>query len=192
MLDILGQNELLLASKSPRRKDLLQRARISFELISSDWEEKHDPKMDVRHVPKYLAYNKANAIRSNIKENQILLTADTVVIRKNELLGKPKNEDEARTMLKKLSGKKHHVITGITLMSLAKTVNCSAVTKVQFDHLTNQEIDYYIWHDRPLDKAGAYGIQDWIGVCKIKKIKGNYENVMGLPVHLVYAILSQW
>ena len=192
MLKILKNHELILSSNSPRRKNLLEAAGIPFRQVPSKWKEAYDPKMHVEKVPKYLAFNKANAVKFRLPERQIVLAADTVVIKDDKLMGKPNSNQQAIEMLQSLSDSSHEVITGITLMSLLKTVNASETTQVRFARISEAEIDYYLEKYKPMDKAGAYGIQDWIGLCKVRYIRGSYENVIGLPVHLLYAILSRW
>jgi len=192
MLDILKGQTLLLASKSPRRKELLEKAQIPFTQISANWEENYDPKMNAYEVPQYLSYHKAEHIKDQLKRNEILLTADTIVIQNNQVLGKPKDRNEAFLTIQSLSDDTHDVVTGITLMSLDKTVNASCFSSVDMMSLSNNEIYNYIDQYEPYDKAGSYGIQDWIGICKIRSIQGSYHNIMGLPVHLVQNILSVW
>ena len=192
MIDILKNFELLLASKSPRRSELLQAAGIPFKLIKCDWNEKYDPKMRIHFVPQYLSYQKALNSSNKLRKDQIILAADTVVIKGKKLIGKPKDKTEAIGVLQALSNKTHKVISGITLMSKIKTVNASCTTKVKIDTLSPEEIEKYIETFQPFDKAGSYGIQDWIGVCKVSSIQGSYHNIMGLPTHLVYKILSIW
>jgi len=192
MHNILKSYELLLASKSPRRRELMDGTRIPYQLIECDWDEIYDPNMKLKKVPQFLSYQKAQFAGKELKEHQIILAADTVVIKGKKLLGKPKDKNEALKVLKMLSGSKHIVITGITLMSKLKTINASCTSKVKIDKMTETEIEEYIDTFQPFDKAGSYGIQDWIGICKVSEIRGSYHNIMGLPTHLVYKILSIW
>ncbi|MEE9372765.1 MAG: Maf family nucleotide pyrophosphatase [Saprospiraceae bacterium] len=192
MIDLLYKKKLLLASKSPRRSDLLKAANIPFKVITCDWDETFDDGIDVKQVPQYLSYHKALHVRDQLKEDQIILTADTVVIMGNRLLGKPTNKKDAISTLTTLSDASHDVITGITVMSTNKTVNASCTSTVTFGKLLKSEINDYVTEYNPFDKAGSYGIQDWIGICKIKSIKGSYHNIMGLPTHIVYQILKVW
>ena len=192
MIELLKGKELLLASKSPRRKELLEKSLIPFTLITADWEESYDPEMSAHDVPQYLSYHKAEHIKDQLKPNQILLTADTVVILENEVVGKPKNREDAIRTIEMLSANTHEVVTGITLMSLEKTVNASCLSVVDFMPLTKSEIESYVDQFEPFDKAGSYGIQDWIGFVKIQSINGSYHNIMGLPTHMVYEILRIW
>lgn len=192
MIEILNSHTLLLASKSPRRRHLLKEAGIPFELIESDWPEVYDPKMDLQQVPQFLAYHKALNVKNLLKEKDILLTADTVVIHNNRILGKPKDRQNAINMLSELSDDVHTVVTGITLMSTTKTINAKSVSKVHFDKLSRNEVLNYVDTQDVMDKAGAYAIQGWMGHCKVKHLEGTHPNVMGLPVHLVYSILNSW
>jgi septum formation protein len=192
MNDLLGANELLLASKSPRRSDLLKSIGIPFTTISCEWDEEFDSSMDIHAVPQFLAYVKALYVKDQIKDGQIVLTADTVVIQDGRVLGKPKDKEDAERTLHHLSNNTHKVITGTTFMSKSKTVNTSCMSVVDFMEISNDEIEQYIEEFKPFDKAGSYGIQDWIGICKIKSIKGSYHNIMGLPTHIVYEVLKAW
>lgn len=182
---------LLLASKSPRRRELLKMIDLPFELVSLDEvKEIYPPGLPAEKVPEFLSEIKAKAQISKIKEGDILITADTVVILQGSILGKPKDLKEAKNMLKRLSGKTHVVVTGVTLMSKEKTHTFSAMTEVTFKDLSDAEIDYYVDNYKPLDKAGAYGIQEWIGAAGVKEIKGSFYNVMGLPINRLYQELK--
>lgn len=192
MIDILDTHKIILASKSPRRKEIMTLARIPFTLIESDWEETYDSEMDVYQVPQYLSYQKADSVKVQISEKDILISADTVVIKNGQLIGKPIDKSEAENTLRDLSGDTHDVITGVTIMSYDKTINISCKSVVHFMSMTDDEISFYIKEYHPFDKAGSYGIQDWVGLCKIKSIEGSYHNIMGLPIHMVYSILSSW
>jgi septum formation protein len=184
---------LLLGSGSPRRKELLENACIPFEQKYFEVEEVYPINLEAEKVAEYLARLKAEGGKHFLKDaSDILLTADTVVIFENEILGKPEDEEDACRMLHKLSGQWHSVITGVVLKSLDKELSFSARSEVLFDKLTKEEIDYYIKNYKPFDKAGAYGIQEWIGWSKISKINGLYSNIMGLPVQLVYRELQNF
>jgi septum formation protein len=182
---------LILASKSPRRKQILENAGFSFIVKEKEIEEIYPLDLPIQDIPTYLSELKANAFKDELK-NEIVLTADTIVRIENQALGKPKTQEEAIEMLHLLSGKKHEVITGITLVSKENKTTLSDVTEVYFKKLTSIEIDYYVHIFKPLDKAGAYGIQEWIGYIGIKKIVGSYWNVMGLPIHKVYQLLEKY
>lgn len=181
---------LILASKSPRRRELLKILNIPFEIKElKNIEENYPEDMAREQVAEYLSLIKAKAYYPDLKEDDILITADTVVILKDEILGKPHSLDEAKEMLQKLSGNVHKVVTGVTLTSTKKSVTFSAVTDVTFASLSNEEIDYYVKTYKPLDKAGAYGIQEWIGAVGVVRIDGSFYNVMGLPIQRLYSEL---
>lgn len=193
LLKNLENKKLLLASKSPRRFQLLKEAGFQFEIINSkDVKEDIPKKLSNKKAAVYLAELKANAYNDSISENTILIAADTIVCLKNEILGKPKDHSEAFEMIKSLAGKKHKVITGVSIRSLNKSISFSSTTKVYFKEMTDAEINFYISEFKPFDKAGAYGIQEWIGLTCIDKIEGSYFNVMGLPINKVYDILKEF
>lgn len=182
--------KLLLASQSPRRKELLSNLGFTFEVVKIDCEEIVPEDILVEDSAAYLSELKANAFRS-LEEGEVLLTADTVVAMDNQFLGKPQDEEDATKMLKLLSGKTHQVYTGITIKTPEKTVTKTDVAEVEFDDLTDNEIEYYIRQYQPFDKAGSYGIQEWLGMAKIKRLNGSFYTIMGLPTHLVYKILKE-
>lgn len=183
--------KLLLGSASPRRANLLEALGYSFELVKIECEEIYPSDLKVEEIPGYLSLLKANAYK-DLVEGEILLTADTIVAYEGEVLGKPKEKHSARRMLQKLSGKSHQVITAVSLRSLNQTLSFSDTAEVKFSELSSAEIDYYIKQFAPFDKAGAYGIQEWIGMAKIEHIRGSYFTIMGLPTHLVYDHLTKW
>lgn len=176
----------ILASKSPRRQQLLRSLDIDFTVHTREVDESYPVNLTKEEVPVYLAKLKAQAFQDELKENDLLITADTVVCLGNQILGKPENYDEAFSMLASLSGKTHQVITGVCLTGKAKQVSFFASTEVEFKELTTEEIDYYILQYQPYDKAGAYGIQEWIGTIGIRHIEGSFYNVMGLPIQKLY------
>lgn len=182
--------KILLASQSPRRKELLSSLGFDFEVVKIDCEEILPHYIKIEDAAAYLSELKANAF-GNIQNNEVLLTADTVVANENQFLGKPKDETEAKKMLQSLSGKTHQVYTGITIKTIDKSITETDVANVEFDEISNEEIDFYIKKYKPFDKAGAYGIQEWLGMAKIKKINGSFYTIMGLPTHLVYKILQE-
>ncbi|WP_153396816.1 Maf family protein [Chryseobacterium vaccae] len=182
--------KILLASQSPRRKELLSGLGFDFEVVKIDCEEILPDIIRVEEAAAYLSELKADAFEGQ-DEDEILLTADTVVAIDGQILGKPKDENDARKMLRSLSGKTHQVFTGITLKKADKTVTETDVADVELDELTDDEIEYYIQKYKPFDKAGSYGIQEWLGMAKIKKITGSFYTIMGLPTHLVYKILKE-
>ncbi len=182
--------KLLLASQSPRRKELLSNLGFTFEVVKIDCEEIVPEHIKVGESAAYLSELKASAFRS-LEEGEVLLTADTVVAIDNQFLGKPEDEEDAQKMLRLLSGKTHQVYTGITIKTSEKTITETDVAEVEFDDITDQEIEYYIHQYQPFDKAGSYGIQEWLGMAKIKRLKGSFYTIMGLPTHLVYKILKE-
>ncbi len=182
---------LILASNSPRRQQILREAGFDFEVFTKSIDEDFDPQMDVRQVAEFLANKKNSAYRED-RQEAIIITADTTVVLENTILNKPEDEQHATEMLVALSGKEHEVISGVCV-SYGDQVDCfSDTTIVQFKNLTGEEIDYYIKHFRPLDKAGAYGIQEWIGMIGVTKMEGSYFNVVGLPIHRLYQVLHQY
>jgi len=184
---------ILLASKSPRRRHLLELAGIPYELRSQDVDEDFPADLPAEAVAPYLAQKKARAAAYLLEsEQQILLTADSVVILDGRIFNKPADRAEAQYMLDQLSGRRHTVITGVCLKSLKQEEVLSGVSQVYFKTLTKEEIDYYINQYQPFDKAGSYAIQEWIGLCKIRRIEGTYANIMGLPVDLVYEALGRF
>jgi septum formation protein len=186
------EQRLLLASKSPRRQQLMNDAGFSFDVVLIDVEEDYPKDLAKEKVPEYLASKKSRAAFSKIKNNEVLITADTIVIINNQILEKAQDEYEAKQMLRLLSGQKHKVITGVCIASLEKSITFSAVSNVWMSPLTEEEIAYYINTYKPFDKAGAYGIQDWIGICKIERIEGSYTNIVGLPTDLIYKYLQDF
>jgi septum formation protein len=181
-------NGFILASQSPRRKQLLAWADIEFDVIVSEAEEDFPAEMDVQEVPVHIAQKKAIAVQDKIKDElpihqgKWIIAADTIVVLENEIIGKPTNRSDAINILHKLSGKTHRVITGVYLINDTESRNFSETTLVHFHPLTLSQIEYYVDQYQPYDKAGAYGIQDWIGVIGIRGIEGDFYNVMGLPV----------
>ncbi len=186
------QQKILLASKSPRRQQLMEEAGFNFEVIKLEVDESHPTGIEKEKIPEFLAHKKASAALPKLKENQIVLAADTVVILEDKILEKPENALVAKQMLQSLSGQWHQVITGVCLLSAEKVTTFSGISKVLLYSLTEEEIDYYVSNYQPFDKAGAYGIQEWIGICKVKRIEGTYANIMGLPMDLVYEQLKQF
>ena len=183
---------LLLASASPRRRELLSSLDTDIAIVTlKEINESFPENLPALKVAEYVAKLKRNAYdTSNLLDNEILVTADTVVVLGNTVLGKPHSKDEAAKMLRSMSGKQHTVVTGVTLSSKLKTISFSSHSDVTFDTLSEQEINYYVNKYKPLDKAGAYGIQEWIGYIGISKINGCYYNVMGLPLHDLYKHLQ--
>lgn len=183
---------LILASKSPRRHQLLRMAGIPFTVQTIDVEETYPDDLSVDEVAAYLADKKAQAARSLLQEDALLLTADSIVELEGEVFGKPRDYSDAVRILQRLSGNVHRVITGVCLLSAEKKSVFSGISRVHFAELSQAEIDYYLDTYEPYDKAGAYAIQEWIGLCKITKIEGTYSNIMGLPMELVYPALQEF
>ena len=184
LLEELKRYDLILASSSPRRKQLLEEMGLGFRVDSKDVDEAVPTGLSPTQSAEYLSLLKANAFpESDFKQNTLIITADTIVTIDDEILGKPVDKQDAVQILKKLSGRSHKVITGVTIKSIKKAVTFSVSTEVHFNSLREQEINYYIDNFKPYDKAGAYGIQEWIGHVAIEWINGSYFNVMGLPTH---------
>ena len=191
MLDI-NNYKIILASASPRRKELLAGLDIPFSVKKIDFDESIPEKLENEKVAEYLAIKKSDAFIPLLREGEIVITSDTTVLVGDLLLNKPKDESEAKAMLNSLSGKMHQVITGVCIRSNQKKVNFNSISKVYFKDLEEEEINYYVTHYRPYDKAGSYGIQEWLGYIAIEKIEGSYFNIMGLPVHKIYEELQKF
>ena len=190
--DRLKNHHLILASASPRRRELLAGCDLAFTLAEKfECEECYPADLAADKVAEYLSQLKSNAYPHALADNDILLTADTVVILGDKILGKPHSEEEARAMITTLSGASHKVVTGVTLRTTKQTISFSAESVVKFRVLDTEEIAYYVEKYRPLDKAGAYGIQEWIGYIGIEGIEGSFYNVMGLPVQRLYTALKE-
>lgn len=183
---------IILASKSPRRQSLLKELGIDFEIKTKEVEEIFPPELKREQVAVYLSELKAKAFSEDLKEKDLVITSDTIVCLGEEIIGKPTDRQDAIDMLGKLSGNKHEVITAVTLLSNQKKKTFYEVTEVYFKALSSSEIEYYIDNYKPFDKAGSYGIQEWIGYIAIEKINGSYFNVMGLPVKRVYEELIEF
>ena len=191
MLSNLKKYQVILASKSPRRQELLRGMGVDFSILTKETDESFPPEMPLDEVPKYLSLQKSLAFKDNeLPADYLLITSDTVVICEGEILGKPKDKADAVRMLRLLSGKTHHVVTGVTVRSAEKTESFAVRSNVTFATLDDEEIDYYIEHCKPYDKAGAYGIQEWIGYVGISGLEGSFYNVMGLPTRKLYGVLK--
>lgn len=188
----IANKKIILGSQSPRRSELLKVLDIPFTVRSLDIPEDFPTDLPHDSVAGYLAKKKGKAFYPTMTDDELLITADTVVLAENQLLNKPTTAEEAHSMLSLLSGKKHQVISAVYLMDCHKQVLIEDIAYVYFNPLSSLEIAYYIEKHRPYDKAGAYGIQEWIGYVAIEKIEGSFYTVMGLPVHRVYRELSQW
>jgi septum formation protein len=178
----MTKHPIILASASPRRKQLMQQAELIFEIKTCDTDESFPVEMDLYEVPIFIANNKAKAVKSKCDNNCIVIAADTVVICEHTIIGKPTSAENAIVILQQLSGKTHHVVTGVSIMQGNNTINFSDTTEVEFNTISLADITHYVNNYKPYDKAGAYAIQEWIGIIGIKKINGCFYNVMGLPV----------
>lgn len=182
---------IILASNSPRRKELLSGLDIPYEVFTlPDIPENYPDTMDKEKVSEYLSLQKAKAYQYILKDDTLLITADTIVLLGEIILEKPKDAEDAKRMLRMLSGKTHKVITGVSITTKEKQKTFSDTALVTFENLTDEEIEYYVQKYKPFDKAGAYGVQEWIGYVAVKWIEGSYFNVMGLPIHRVYQSLK--
>lgn len=191
MLENLKQYQVVLASKSPRRQELLRGMGVDFIILTKETPETFPPEMPWDEVPKHLSLQKSLAFSdAELPADYLLITADTVVISEGEILGKPKDAADAVRMLEQLSGKVHHVVTGVTVRSKDRQESFAARSEVTFAPLERDEIDYYIERYQPFDKAGAYGIQEWIGYVGISGLEGSFYNVMGLPTRKLYQVLK--
>ncbi len=182
----LAQYAITLGSQSPRRKELFTGLNVPFTVAVREVDELFPAGMNALDVPEYLAVLKTVPFKPDFKPDGLLVTADTIVLIEGQILGKPLDYDHAFEMLQRLSGKKHVVITGVCITSCSKQTTFSDHTDVYFKSLTDEEIDYYLTHYQPYDKAGSYGVQEWIGYVAIEKIEGSYFNVMGLPIQRLY------
>ena len=182
---------IILASNSPRRRELLAGLDLEFEVKVLDGIDESYPDMPRQLVAQYIAGKKADAYLATLNESELVITADTVVIVDNDILGKPHDEEEAKAMLRRISGRSHKVVTGVCLLTPDARREFSVSTDVTFKPLTDEEIDYYVEHYHPLDKAGAYGIQEWIGYVGVTALNGSYFNVMGFPVQRIYSELMK-
>ncbi len=182
-------HRIVLATNSPRRKALFGELGMTFHTASAESDETYPPGLPKNEIPVFLAVKKAESLSTIVDEKTLLITADTIVCFGDEVLNKPSDKKEATGMLEKLSGEEHQVITGMCIYSKQKKVTFDCLTKVRFRELADEEISYYVENYRPFDKAGAYGIQEWIGYIGVERIEGSYFNVVGLPVHKLYSCL---
>lgn len=192
LIDDLKRWRVILASASPRRSDLLRSLDIDFEIRVADIDENYPDDLGSEKIALFLAERKAQAISSDIQENELVISADTVVIQGDEILNKPSGREDAIRMLRLLSGNRHSVITGVCFNSIMGLHSFSSITMVKFKRLDDSEISYYVDKYKPFDKAGSYGIQEWIGFIGVEHIEGSYFNVMGLPVQHLYRELEDY
>ncbi len=189
---MLENCHVILASNSPRRRELLSGLGLTYEVRTMPGiDESYPDTLQGEQIPIYISSKKAEAYLHTLKADELLITADTIVWLEGRVLGKPADESEARQMLRALSGRTHQVITGVTLATTAFQKSFASVSQVTFANLTDEEIDYYVTRYRPLDKAGSYGVQEWIGFIGVEHIEGSYFNVMGLPVQRLYRELKE-
>jgi len=191
LLDKLKNYRVILASGSERRRQLLEELGIDFEVVVKPYDESFPDDLRGKQIAEYISAQKAKMFINNIKPNELVITADTIVLLDNKILGKPLNKADALRILKEISGKTHEVITGVSIVYGNKTVTFSDTTKVTFREMTDDELDYYVENYTPYDKAGAYGIQEWIGLAACSRIEGSFYNVMGLPVEKLYGKLCE-
>ncbi len=188
---VSNRYHIILASNSPRRKELLAGLDIPFEIRVIDGiDESYPHTLATKEIAGYISKKKADAYRQSMADDELIITADTIVILADQVMGKPKDADEAYKMLHQLSGRTHQVITGVCLTAHDRQVSFSVETDVTFKTLSDEEINYYVEHYKPFDKAGAYGIQEWIGHVGVTGMNGSYFNVMGLPVQRIYEALK--
>lgn len=192
MLSHLNNYKIILGSQSPRRHELLKGLNIPFEVKNIDVEETYPSQLFGVDIPMYLAEKKAKAYADEMDENTLLITADTIVWHEGRVFGKPTDKVDAAKMLKALSGKTHEVITGVTISTLKQRKTFHVISEVRFARLLPVEIEYYLNNYKPYDKAGSYGVQEWIGFIGVEHIEGSYFNVMGLPIQRLYTELKRW
>lgn len=185
--------KIILGSQSPRRRELLAGLDIPFTAVNIHADESYPSSLQKGDIPQYIACEKARAYSNQLADDELLITADTIVWLDGKVLGKPRNEQEACQMLRQLSGKTHQVYTGVCFMTQQGIIeNFADQTDVTFKELTEEEITYYVQQYKPLDKAGAYGVQEWIGYMAVTELKGSYFNVMGFPINRVYETLKKY
>ena len=192
ILDNLNNFKIILASRSPRRQQLLRDLGLKFDVVIREYIETYPEGLNGEEIAMYVAHEKAVSFRNDISDNEIVIAADTIVWCNNRVLGKPVDLEDAIHILKEISGNIHEVITGVTIFSLSKELTFSDSTKVTFEALSEEEICYYVDEFKPYDKAGAYGIQEWIGLIACSHINGSYFNVVGLPVQKLYKELQKF
>jgi nucleoside triphosphate pyrophosphatase len=190
--DRFNKFKIILASRSPRRLQLLRETGLKFDVVIRDYDEHYPEGLNGQEIACYVAREKAASFKSEVSDNEIVIAADTIVWCNGRVLGKPADSREAVEILRQISGNMHEVITGVSILSGEKQITFSDSTKVTFEHLEEDDIEYYVRNYKPFDKAGAYGIQEWIGILACNKIEGSYFNVVGLPVHRLYRELKEF
>jgi septum formation protein len=191
-IDNLNSFNIILASRSPRRRELMNGLGLRFRVVTRDYDESFPDGLTGNEIALFVAKAKASVFKDEIAEKEIVIAADTIVWCNNKVLGKPVDKADAIRILKEISGNTHEVITGVSLLSINNHVTFSVSTKVTFEELSDEEIEYYIDNFKPYDKAGAYGIQEWIGITACSRIEGSYFNVVGLPVQRLYLELKKF
>ena len=186
IVDRLNNFKIILASRSPRRQQLLRETGLKFDVVIREYAEYYPDGLNGEEIACYVAHEKAACFKNEISDNEVVIAADTIVWCSGRVLGKPVNREDATRILKEISGNTHEVITAVSLLSLSKELTFSESTKVTFEAMSDDEISYYIDNYKPYDKAGAYGIQEWIGILACSHIEGSYFNVVGLPVQRLY------
>jgi septum formation protein len=192
IIDRLNEFKIILASRSPRRQQLLRELGLKFAVVIKEFEEIYPEGLDGDEIARYIAYAKAATFKNELSDNEIVITADTIVWCNSKVLGKPVDQEDAIAILKEISGNTHEVITGVSILSHSGEITFSESTKVTFEEFSDEEIAYYIAHFKPYDKAGAYGIQEWLGIIACSHIDGSYFNVVGLPVQRLYKELQKF
>lgn len=192
LIDKLNKYRIILASRSPRRQQLLKDLGLNFDIVIREYTEIFPEGLAGDEIARYIAREKAFSFKNEISDNEIVITADTIVWCNNSVLGKPDNYEDACRILREISGNTHEVITGVSIYSNKREVTFSDSTKVTFETMTDEEIDYYVNEYSPFDKAGSYGIQEWIGLIACSNIEGSYSNVVGLPVQRLYKELQNF
>ena len=192
LVDKLNEFNIILASRSPRRQQLLHELGLKFDVVIKDYVETYPEGLDGEEIARYIAYEKAASFKNQLSANDIVIAADTIVWCNKKVLGKPLDQEDAIAILKEISGNTHEVITGVSIRSHSREITFSESTKVTFEVFTDEEIAYYTANYKPYDKAGAYGIQEWIGIIACSHIDGSYFNVVGLPVQRLYKELQKF
>jgi septum formation protein len=192
IIDRLNEFKIILASRSPRRQQLLRELGLKFDVVVQEYDESYPEGLTGEEIARHVSYEKAAFFRNKLSDNEIVIAADTIVWCNNKVLGKPVDKEDARAILKEISGNTHEVITGVSIRSGSKEISFSESTRVTFDPFSEEAISYYIENYKPYDKAGAYGIQEWIGIIACSHIDGSYFNVVGLPVQRLYKELQKF